>query len=63
MYFYNKKTLTSISLRDNQIGINGAKCFSNGLKENSTIRNIDLENNGIGEDGAIRIAEVIESIK
>ncbi|CAM4846371.1 unnamed protein product [Rotaria magnacalcarata] len=63
LVFRNNTTLTSISLRDNQIGINGAKCFSNGLKENSTIRNIDLENNGIGEDGAIRIAEVIESIK
>ncbi|CAF4331540.1 unnamed protein product, partial [Rotaria magnacalcarata] len=31
--------------------------------QSQTIRNIDLENNGIGEDGAIRIAEVIKSIK
>eukprot|EP00808_Paulinella_micropora_P029681 g312.t1 len=46
------KTLTSLSLKNNGIGDTGTKAIGEALRENSTLRELDVSFNHIGDDGA-----------
>ena len=48
-------------LRDNNIGVEGARKIAAALKENTTLTTLNLFNNNIGVDGAREIAEALKS--
>jgi len=51
------RTLTSLSLYDNQIGANGAKALAKALRHHGTnLETLNLGSNRIGEDGMEMLA-------
>lgn len=56
-----KESITTITLRYNEIGDNGAIAFSSLLESSTSITSIDLGNNGISVVGAVALAEAIKS--
>ncbi len=57
----NDSTLTSLDLRDNQIGVEGAQALASALKHNTTLAELNLERSQIEKEGAEAIAEVFTS--
>jgi Ran GTPase-activating protein (RanGAP) involved in mRNA processing and transport len=51
--------LQTISLGDNDIGVEGAKAIADAIKVNSILQRINLSYNGIGEDLTREIAETL----
>jgi Ran GTPase-activating protein (RanGAP) involved in mRNA processing and transport len=49
--------VTSVDLRANSIGVDGAKAIAEALKVNAVLTSVDLQLNSIGDDGAKAIAE------
>lgn len=47
------------SLRGNDVGVAGAKALANGLKLNSSLRRLNLQENSLGMDGAIYVATAL----
>ncbi|KAF9551518.1 hypothetical protein EC957_008187 [Mortierella hygrophila] len=54
-------TLTTLNLKYNSIGSDGAKAMAEVLKTNSTLTTLDLSNNSIGDDGAKAMAEALKT--
>ncbi|KAG9061306.1 hypothetical protein KI688_007284 [Linnemannia hyalina] len=54
-------TLTTLNLRDNSIGDNGAQALSAALKINSTLTILDLGHNSIGDNGAQALSEALNT--
>jgi len=52
--------LTSVDLRFNSIGDDGAKAIAEALKVNAVLTNLRLDLNNIGAEGAIAIAEALK---
>eukprot|EP00900_Chrysochromulina_parva_P011850 jgi/Chrpa1/20666/Chrysochromulina_OHIO_Genome00006199-RA len=52
--------LTSVDLRSNSIGDDGAKAIAEALKVNAVLTDLALWINGIGDEGAIAIAEALK---
>ncbi|KAG0363320.1 hypothetical protein BGX24_004911, partial [Mortierella sp. AD032] len=53
-------SLTTLNLRENSIGENGAVALSKALKTNSTLTTLDLLGNSIGENGAVAVSEALK---
>ena len=56
----DNQVVTSIDLRRNCIGNDGAISLAQALEKNSTLTSIDLSHNEIGDEGAKAIAEALE---
>ncbi|KAG0375797.1 hypothetical protein BGX24_008647 [Mortierella sp. AD032] len=54
-------TLTTLDLKHNSIGDNGAKTLAEALKTNSTLTTLYLQGNSIGDSGAQALAEALKS--
>ncbi|KAF9176758.1 hypothetical protein BGZ50_009716 [Haplosporangium sp. Z 11] len=54
-------TLTTLDLRNNSIGDNGAQALSEALKINSTLTTLDLSANSIGDNGAVALSEAFKT--
>ncbi|KAH7036113.1 hypothetical protein BKA57DRAFT_429798 [Linnemannia elongata] len=54
-------TLTSLNLRSNKIGDDGAQALSEALKTNSTLTTLDLYNNSIGPNGAQALSKALKT--
>ncbi|KAG0283777.1 hypothetical protein BGZ97_008416, partial [Linnemannia gamsii] len=54
-------TLTTLNLRNNSIGDNGAEALSETLKTNSTLTTLDLARNSIRNNGAVALSEALKS--
>ncbi|KAG0064941.1 hypothetical protein BGZ89_008736 [Linnemannia elongata] len=54
-------TLTSLDLRNNLIGDNGAQALAEALKTNSTLTTLKLWSNSIGPDGARALSEALKT--
>ncbi|KAK3836714.1 MAG: hypothetical protein J3R72DRAFT_202049 [Linnemannia gamsii] len=52
-------TLTTLYLRGNSIGDNGAVALSEALKTNSTLTTLSLYGNSIGDNGAVALSEAL----
>ncbi|KAF9541189.1 hypothetical protein EC957_003322 [Mortierella hygrophila] len=53
-------TLTTLDLRDNSIGDNGAQVLSEALKTNLTLATLDLEETSIESNGAQALSEALK---
>jgi hypothetical protein len=53
--------LTTLDLRVNSIGSDGAKALAEALKTNSALTTLDLRANSIGDDGAKALAEALKT--
>jgi hypothetical protein len=53
-------TLTTLDLRGNSIGSNGAVALSEALKINSTLTTLDLSYNSMGSNGAVALSEALK---
>ncbi|KAF9355426.1 hypothetical protein BGX26_006576 [Mortierella sp. AD094] len=54
-------TLTTLELRGNQIGDEGALALSETLKTNTTLTTLDLESNRIQKEGALALSEALKT--
>jgi len=52
--------VTSVDLRANSIGVDGAKAIAEALKVNAVVTTLDLYKNNIGPEGAKAIAEALK---
>ncbi|KAL0239467.1 hypothetical protein GEMRC1_009575 [Eukaryota sp. GEM-RC1] len=53
-------TVTSVDLRNNSIGAEGARALADALKVNTTVTSLDLRNNSIRAEGARALADVLK---
>ncbi|KAK5797292.1 hypothetical protein F5H01DRAFT_385237 [Linnemannia elongata] len=53
-------TLTTLDLKRNKIGDNGARALSEALKTNSTLTTLNLESNNIGNNGAQALSRALK---
>jgi len=58
--FYFHSALTSLDLRGNYIGVDGASQIADSLKQNSTLTFLDLRSSNIGVEGASLIANSLK---
>ncbi|KAF9120368.1 Transducin (beta)-like 1 X-linked receptor 1, partial [Mortierella sp. 14UC] len=56
-----KSTLTTLSLNDNSIGLDGTRELSEALKTNSTLTTLSLNDNSIGLDGTRALSEALKT--
>ncbi|KAF8966212.1 hypothetical protein BGZ46_000404, partial [Entomortierella lignicola] len=54
-------TLTTLNLRYNSIGKQGAITLSEALKTNNTLTTLNLESNSIGKEGALALSEALKT--
>ncbi|KAG0005602.1 hypothetical protein BGZ79_003513 [Entomortierella chlamydospora] len=53
-------TLTTLNLKDNSIGKEGALALSQSLKTNTVLTTLNLRNNSIGNEGALALLEALK---
>ncbi len=54
-------TFTTVDLRSNKIGAEGAKALAEALKTNASLTTVNLEGNEVGDEGAKALAEALKT--